>query len=112
MKKFFILFAAVAMIAMTACNEKPAKETKEKAETVAVNDDKAMVGKELLDTADKKMVLSMSRKPSPLQTARTTLLLNSTLQTIRFVWRTSPTVTSACPCGNRVLTSPASPTRK
>ena len=25
MKKFFILFAAVAMMAMTACNEKPAK---------------------------------------------------------------------------------------
>ena len=33
MKKFFILFAAVALMAMTACNEKPAKT--ENAETPA-----------------------------------------------------------------------------
>lgn len=31
MKKFFILFAAVALMAMTACNEKPAKTEKAEA---------------------------------------------------------------------------------
>ena len=59
MKKLFILFAAVAMIAMTACNEKPAKETKE--EAVAVNDDKAMVGKELLDSTGQKGVVNVEK---------------------------------------------------
>lgn len=42
MKKFFILFAAVAMLAMTACNEKPAKgenQEGEKATTEAVKAD-------------------------------------------------------------------------
>lgn len=36
MKKFFILFAAVAMLAMTACNDKPAKENAEKQEKVGI----------------------------------------------------------------------------
>lgn len=57
MKKFFILFAAVAMIAMTACNEKPAKEAKQE----AVNDDKAMVGKELLDTTGQKGIVNVQK---------------------------------------------------
>lgn len=65
MKKFLILFAAVAMIAITACNEKPAKETKEQAEVVAANNDKAMVGKELLDTNDKKNGVINVQKAQP-----------------------------------------------
>ena len=35
MKKFFILVAAVALMAMTACNEKPAKNTEENQQTPA-----------------------------------------------------------------------------
>lgn len=37
MKKFFILFAAVAMIAMTACNQKPAKDNADQSASDAVN---------------------------------------------------------------------------
>ncbi len=44
MKKFFILVAAVALMAMTACNEKPAKNTEENQQAPAT---------EQVDTAKK-----------------------------------------------------------
>ena len=44
MKKFFILFAAVAMLAMTACNEKPAKAD-ENAENATEQVDSAQLNK-------------------------------------------------------------------
>ena len=47
MKKFFILFAAVAMMAMTACNEKPAKASAEQ------NTNKSET-QEMVDTTGKK----------------------------------------------------------
>ena len=46
MKKFFILFAAVALMAMTACNEKPAKKTQA--------DEKQNEVTEMMDTTGKK----------------------------------------------------------
>ena len=46
MKKFFILFAAVAMMAMTACNEKPAKK--------AQTDENQTNPTEMMDTTGKK----------------------------------------------------------
>ena len=45
MKKFFILFAAVALMAMTACNEKPARQAAEGEQPATEQADTAKSGK-------------------------------------------------------------------
>lgn len=57
MKKFFILFAAVAMMAMTACNEKPAKTEAQDANAPATENVQA-------DSASAVKVAPME-KPKP-----------------------------------------------
>lgn len=56
MKKFFILFAAVALMAMTACNEKPAKGNKD-----AANDNAAVENVDKADTTKQKAVVDVEK---------------------------------------------------
>ena len=61
MKKFFILFAAVAMMAMTACNEKPAKN----AEGEKASESKSEV-EQLMDTTGKRPNIDVKKaEPTP-----------------------------------------------